>query len=271
MQSNGLKELEVLFVDIDRIFNFYNSHFARQFSVETARSFCELHPDKAERHDFEDLVEKAVQSYKDHGRTTAWFAKQFKIDEMELYQHHHDTLCEQNGFIDRAFRLGHIKVDDELNNLLAQVTQAGVQICFFTNGRESYAHKILGHHGIDTSQCRVLGIDSFGGNKFVIGKESPSHICDALHQVGAYRWNSPSKGEGYIDINQSHAGIIDDTADNIRASNKFNMVTIQPLKGTTQSQRQQANAKIIVNDINDLLRRIISSKASRKMPTAEIA
>ncbi len=265
MQSDGLKNLEVLLIDIDHVVHHYDATYAREFSTATVQSFLELHPDKADRYDFDDLVEKAVQSYCDHGRTTAWFTRHFKIDEMELYQHHHDAMCEEGGFIAQQFQSGAIKIAPELPSLIQKVKDKGVKVIFVTNGTQGYGEMVLGErgHGIAHLADGVYGIDSVD-NPYLYDKRHGVFIADILEKTNLKKEISELP-KGDTVMNYSHIGMLDDTNRNLRASRKaFNMHTT--LQVNNPDWRGVTYANEMTHSFPDYLRRIIAAKTVTQFP-----
>ena len=265
-ESKGLKDLRVIIIDIDHVIHHYDAEYARQFSVATAKSFLELHPELAAWYDFDGLVEKAIQSYQKTGRTTAWFADRFKIDEMKLYRHHHDAMCEEGGYIAQQFKNGKIKADPELPNLLQQLKDIGVKIIFVTNGTQRYGEMVLGDrgHGIAHLADGIYGIDSVD-NKHMNDKRNGAFITDILAKIGELKLFKNAIGAELEDFNHNHIGMIDDTNRNLRAPRlRFNMYTT--LMVNNPQWRGVTYANDMIGSFTEFLGQVITAKKTVKSP-----
>ena len=248
-----MKNIDHILIDIDHVLNHYDSKFARQFSVATANSFAVLHPEKSGRRDVDELTSLSVQSYSQFGRTTAIFAHTFDIDEMSLYKHHHDALCEESGYIQNQFRKKRIKIDPHLPDLLTKLRLRDVKLHAFTNETENYARTILGAngHGISGYFNTIMGMDSFGQNPEMRDKRHPQHIRAALDYIGA----------GI----QEGVALIDDTSINLKASKAFGIYTVLPLRQKPTSRQDRSHADLVVPDVKDFLMDVIATKKPRAM------
>ena len=257
-----LENITDLYIDIDHVINHYDELFARQFSVETAKSFVELHPYLTARFDIDELIELAICSYQKTGRTTALFAEKFGIDEMELYQHHHDTLCEPGAFIEQQFQNGNITIDPELRDLLIEVKSLGVSLRAFTNGTKKYAEIVLSkpmHDLIDLMDA-AHGMDSVP-NIYMFDKRHGSFWNDILIKDGLAKQFKANKGMGIEDFDHSHVAVIDDTHRNHRAPKYiFNMTTI--LQRNNDNYQGPSWTHDIVSDFKDALRAIVKAKTT---------
>ena len=250
--STPLSAIDTVLVDVDHVINHYGSGFARQFSVATATSFCELYPENAIRYDFEDCVKISVQSYAQFGRTTALFAHRHGAQEMHLYKHHHDALCEDGGYIHRQFRQKRIEVDPDLPAFLEQLKEQNVDIHAFTNGTQRYAEIVLGDrgHGISHYFNTILGIDSFGPNESMLDKRNSTHIGAALDRISG-RFALADSGK---------VAIVDDTSANLRACRSFGIYTVLPLRRNRCAPQNKDNADSIVPDVKDFFKALISAR-----------
>ena len=265
--SHPLTGIKHILLDIDHVVNHYGPKYAREFSKATAESFCDLHPELASRYEIDELTKKAVEAYATTGRTTSWFADTFGIDEMELYQHHHDELCKPGGFLDKEFKQGRIPIDPELPGLLAQVKDLGIKVHAFTNGTEGYARTILrrGRHGIDHLMDHIIGMDSFE-NPNMLDKRNPEHIARALHHIGRIDMQSV----GSLPINCNDTAIIDDSSPNIRACKDFNIFGVLPLRRNPTSKQDRNHADQVVGDVKDFLKEIIAAHANENRAPAPV-
>ncbi len=267
-QRKALQKLRVLFIDIDHVLHHYNAHYARQFSVATVRSFIKLHPEKAEGYEFDELVEKAVQSYHKTGRTTAWFAETFEIDEMDLYIHHHDLMCRDDGYIENQFQNGDIPYDAELWDLLAQVKSLGIEIYALTNGTQGYGEMVLGDRGHGAAHLfdNIFGMDSVD-NPYMLDKRHGAFMNDILDKVGLLKRFPNDIHEGMSDFDHSHIGLLDDTHRNLRAPrHRFNIHTT--LQVNNRDWRGPSQSHLVTHDIKDLLRDIIVANAPHALDLA---
>ncbi len=256
-----LSNLNVLLIDIDHVVHHYDADYARQFSIATVESFLELHPDLAARYDFDDLVEKAVESYQKTGRTTAWFAEEFKIDEMELYVHHHDSLCEDGGYIAQQFQNGKIAIDPEIGQLISQLKDKGMTIVFVTNGTENYGRMVLGDRGHDIAKHAdgIIGMDSVD-NPYMLDKRHGAFINDVLDKIGLLKRFPKHVHMGMDDFDHSDIGLIDDTHRNLRApKDRFNIHTILQRNNTAIQGPSWSDG--IVHSFKDFLRDVLKAKS----------
>ena len=249
-------------LDVDHVINHYGEEYARQFSVATALSFRQLYPDFSAQFDIEEIIHMAVFSYQTTGKTTTWFADKFGVDELELYRHHHDSLCEVGGYITKQFETGKIKTDPELRRIIELVNETGVKIHAFTNGTEKYAHTVLAEsgHGISDLFETIMGMDSFE-NSCDRDKRHGAHIVDALRQIGRFE-NWVGVGKTAKTFDYSDVVMVDDTSCNLRACGIFNIHAVMPLRKNTNNEQDTRYANTVVKDVKDFFKLLVDAKKS---------
>jgi FMN phosphatase YigB (HAD superfamily) len=262
-QGHSSRKKTIIF-DVDHVINHYGEDYAREFSVATATSFIELHPEKAKRFDIDELTDLAIASYRKTRRTTSEFAKRFNIDEMELYVHHHNAMCEKGGFIDRQFEYGHIRHDPELEMCLSILKGMGYRLLAVSNGTQGYVEKTLGAgcHKVGHLFDGLYGMDSFN-NPYMLDKRHGAFWSEILEMAGLHPRFETAKGDKMPDKFWDDDMIfIDDTHDNHRAPRFiFNMQTV--LK-TDSAQRQMPSfAHIQTHNLCYYLKSLISQEQVR--------
>ncbi len=262
-QHRSLSQIKTIIFDVDHVINHYGSEYAREFSAATAVSFTELYHQKAERFDIDELTDLAIGSYRKTGRTTAEFAKRFNINEMKLYVHHHDALCEQGGYIDRQFEYGEIRHDPQLAMCLSILKGMGYRLLAVSNGTKGYVEKTLsaGCHDVGHLFDGLYGMDSFD-NPFMLDKRHGAFWAEILDQCGLLPRFADAKGEGIPhDFWDNSILFIDDSHANHRAPRLiFNMQTV--LKTDSARRQMPSWAHMQTHDLCDFLTSLINLKNS---------
>lgn len=237
MTSMGLSNLNPLKVrhiiyDLDNCLFDYPEGYAEGFSVETAKSAITIAQEKFAKGqgngnietlanmDVEDAIQIALKSYEEFGDTTIKFMRDFGLNPIELYNHHHKIIAD--GIVEKTF--------DTLVNLALQkgmeaINRLGIDQYIFSNGDKYYVRKVAEKLGV-AQYCKfMIGIDSANdldypkqGKVLLTQKYIPSAWNDFLGVTGI-----PSRG-GYVvgrddrlnpsknDRDYSHCLFIDDTA-----------------------------------------------------------
>jgi|GEM_PF-3168153 len=260
-QGLDLSKVEHVIDDLDNTLCPYPDGFADSFSVETALSAQEMARDlfgtgvddkqllRLIETSPSELAEEAKRSYADSGFTTTYFNREFGLNEVALYQHHHRSIVEKRIKTEFQRYASH-----GLRQSLIVLNNTGVQQHVFTNGTEEYAKAKLDALGIKDCYNSVVGIDSFNDfdppkvgkvillqkavpqawHDFLTVSQIPSHVTkltqaevdDKQEQTYGYVLGKTERPKTLKDWDYSHCVFFDDSIENLKTAKRFGMQTV---------------------------------------------